>query len=84
MARQAAKRRDRRCCVRCGHAPAKRPSGDAAALRLWRAGRRKDRLEVNHRVPCEGRHASLSCFHHQNNLETLCVSCHAVHTRALR
>ena len=83
MARRAAKTRDRRTCVRCGHSPAKRPSGGGEALRAWRAGRRKDRLEVNHRIACEGRHASLSCSHHLDNLETLCVPCHAEHTRGL-
>ena len=83
MARRAAKQRDRRRCVRCGHAPVKRPSGGGAALRAWRAARLTDRLEVNHRKACEGRHASLSCSHHLDNLETLCVPCHAEHTRAL-
>lgn len=63
MARRAAKRRDRRRCVRCGVKP--------------------ERVEVNHRQPCLGRHGSLSCSHHLDNLETLCVTCHAEHTRAL-
>ena len=82
MARRAAKRRDRYRCVRCGHKPRARPK-DASALREWRAARPGDRLEVNHRVPCVGRHASLSCSHHLENLETLCVPCHQEHTRAL-
>lgn len=82
MARREAKRRDRWRCVRCGHKPAKRPVG-GMELRAWRARRRRDRLEVNHRAPCAGRHASLSCSHHLENLETLCVPCHAEHTRAL-
>lgn len=83
MARREAKRRDRRRCVRCGHAPLKRPKGGGPALAAWRAQRAKDRLEVNHRSACEGRHSSLSCSHHLDNLETLCVPCHAEHTRAL-
>ncbi len=90
-ARQAAKRRDRRRCVRCGHAPAPRPSargfasraGYLAALRAWRAGRPADRLEVNHREPCRGAHDVLGCAHHLENLETLCVACHRAHTRGL-
>jgi hypothetical protein len=84
MARRAAKRRDKRRCVRCGHAPDKRPAGGGEPLRAWRAQRRKNRLEVNHRTPCQGRHATLSCAHHLDNLETLCVPCHAEHTRSLR
>jgi hypothetical protein len=84
MARRAAKLRDKRTCVRCGHKPAKRPRGGGEALRLWRAARAADRLEVNHKAACEGRHGSLSCSHHLDNLETLCVPCHALHTAALR
>lgn len=83
MARRAAKRRDRWRCVRCDHAPAKRPAGGGSTLRAWRSARRKDHLEVNHRMACLGRHASLSCSHHLDNLETLCVPCHAEHTRSL-
>jgi hypothetical protein len=75
QARRAAKRRDKYRCVRCGHAP---PKG------LTRAQRRKDRLEVNHRVPCLGAHGTLSCAHHLSNLETLCVSCHRMSTAAQR
>ncbi|MBI3289035.1 MAG: HNH endonuclease [Elusimicrobia bacterium] len=74
LARRAAKRRDKYCCVRCGALPPPR----AAA----RALRRKGRLEVNHVKPCLGRHSALSCSHHLDNLETLCPPCHRVHTRA--
>lgn len=74
QARRAAKKRDKYRCVRCGHKPEKG---------LTRAQRRKDRLEINHRVPCLGRHGSLSCSHHLDNLETLCVPCHKRHTAAL-
>ncbi|NNN05611.1 MAG: hypothetical protein HKL90_06895 [Elusimicrobia bacterium] len=91
LARRAAKRRDRRRCVRCGAAPPPRPSArnfptrDAhrAALRAWRGRRRDERLEVNHILPCRGTHGTLSCRHHLDNLETLCVACHRRHTSAL-
>jgi hypothetical protein len=91
LARRAAKSRDRRRCVRCGKTSPKRPSARAfaargeflAAFRAWRAARKIERLEVNHRVPCVGRHGTLSCFHHLDNLETLCVPCHRLHTAAI-
>jgi 5-methylcytosine-specific restriction endonuclease McrA len=91
LARRAAKRRDRYRCVRCGRTAPKRPSAAAfpsradylAAFRAWREARRTGRLEVNHRVPCLGAHGTLSCSHHLENLETLCVACHRAHTAAL-
>jgi hypothetical protein len=45
-------------------------------MRSWRAGKAEQRLEVNHRQPALGAHGSLSCVHHLDNLETLCVACH--------
>lgn len=91
LARRAAKRRDKYRCARCGHVPVKRPSKRVpiapsaynAAMRAWRKARTRDRLEVNHRIPCNGRHGTLSCDHHLENLETLCVACHQEHTRAI-
>jgi len=91
VARRTAKRRDRYRCRRCGTRAPKRPAqaGFAsrtrylAALRDWRARKRIERLEVNHIVPCRGRHRSLDCAHHLENLETLCADCHKVHTSAL-
>ncbi len=91
LARRAAKRRDKHRCRRCGHSPPKRPAARAfplradylAAFRRWRAARRTERLEVNHITPCRGAHGTLSCAHHVDNLETLCVSCHREHTRGL-
>jgi hypothetical protein len=49
-------------------------------MRAWRAAKKSGRMEVNHRVPCRGKHTTLSCDHHLDNLETLCVACHLEHT----
>lgn len=92
QARHAAKVRDRYRCRRCGHAPPKRPTRSRfpvetaykAAMRDWRGGRTANRLEVNHRVPALGAHTRLSCLHHLENLETLCVDCHKGETAATR
>ncbi|MFI5346989.1 MAG: hypothetical protein ACHQ51_11505 [Elusimicrobiota bacterium] len=62
--------------------------------RARRAVRRRDKyrcvscgkagkLEVNHRIPCRGAHGMLSCAHHLDNLETLCVPCHRAHTSTI-
>jgi predicted nucleic acid-binding Zn ribbon protein len=91
-ARVAAKRRDKYRCARCGHVPPKRPSRTRfpvetdyrAAMRVWRAGRAANRVEVNHRLPALGAHGTLSCIHHLDNLETLCVECHKSFTAAGR
>lgn len=92
VARQTAKRRDRYRCRRCGTTAPKRPRATAfttrtrylAAMRAWRAAKRTARLEVNHVVPCVGRHGQLSCAHHLENLETLCPPCHRAATSAQR
>ena len=92
VARTAVKRRDRYRCRRCGARGPKRPSLATfasrpkylAAMRAWRAAKKITRLEVNHIDPAAGRHGQLSCVHHLDNLETLCMSCHKVHTSALR
>jgi hypothetical protein len=91
LARRAAKVRDKYTCRLCGGAPPKRPSRRALstekaykdAMRSWRAGRKKIRLEVNHREPCMGQHGTISCAHHLDNLETLCAACHREHTSAI-
>ena len=49
-------------------------------MRTWRAAKKTQRMEVNHRIPCRGKHSTLSCDHHLDNLETLCVACHKVLT----
>jgi 5-methylcytosine-specific restriction enzyme A len=92
VARQSAKRRDRYRCRRCGTRAPKRPTAASyasrpkylAAMRAWRAEKRTERMEVNHIVPCRGRHKALDCAHHLDNLETLCPPCHKEHTSALR
>lgn len=53
-------------------------------MRAWRAAKKTQRMEVNHRVPCRGKHGTVSCDHHLDNLETLCVACHLVLTVADR
>jgi hypothetical protein len=53
-------------------------------MREWRAGKPQNRLEVNHRRPALGAHGTLSCVHHLDNLETLCVACHRDTTSATR
>jgi 5-methylcytosine-specific restriction endonuclease McrA len=92
VARRLAKRRDKYRCTSCGTRAPKRPVKAAfktqaaylKAMRAWRAEKRVARLEVNHIVPCAGKHGELSCAHHLDNLETLCPACHKVHTAALR
>jgi predicted nucleic acid-binding Zn ribbon protein len=92
VARRTAKRRDRYRCRRCGASGPKRPTATAfrvharylAAMRAWRVAKRVARLEVNHVVPCVGRHGQLSCAHHLENLETLCLACHRAETATQR
>jgi hypothetical protein len=91
VARRSAKRRDRYRCRRCGARQPKRPAQSAhrtraaylAAMRAWRKAKLTSRLEVNHIEPCRGKHRSLDCAHHLDNLETLCLPCHKQHTSAL-
>jgi len=88
LARRAAKRRDNYRCRTCGAAAPKRPNkatfgtavGYRTAMRVWRAAKKTQRMEVNHRIPCRGKHGTLSCDHHLDNLETLCVACHRILT----
>lgn len=92
LARRAAKRRDKYRCRTCGVPAPKRPvrTGFAtlqayrAAMRAWRGAKKTQRMEVNHRIPCRGKHGTVSCDHHLDNLETLCIACHRVLTLADR
>ena len=40
--------------------------------------------EVNHIVPCKGKHGVWGCHHHQDNLEVLCKPCHQAETKRQR
>jgi 5-methylcytosine-specific restriction endonuclease McrA len=40
--------------------------------------------EVNHIVPCKGKHGTWGCHHHQENLEVLCRPCHLKETARQR
>ena len=70
IARERALYRDKRCCVKCG-----------ATDTAWDG---KTKLEVNHIIPLVGRGYSSSCFHHLDNLETVCKGCHVTITKAQR
>ena len=37
-------------------------------------------VEVNHIVPCRGKHGTWGCHHHASNLEVLCKPCHKIKT----
>lgn len=39
-------------------------------------GTATDTVEVNHIVPCKGKHGVWGCWHHTDNLEVLCKPCH--------
>ena len=78
----------------CSWCAAPLPKGRRMWCRARRAAKRRDKyacvrcgggrpIEVNHIVPCLGAHGTLSCAHHLENLETLCVPCHRVHTAAM-
>lgn len=41
-------------------------------------------VEVNHIVPCKGKHGIWGCHHHQTNLEVLCIPCHRIKTAKQR
>lgn len=35
-----------------------------------------EKVEVNHIVPCLGKHGVSGCHHHIDGLEALCIPCH--------
>lgn len=44
----------------------------------------KVKVQVNHIKPCKGKHSLAGCWHHLDNLETLCVECHKKETARQR
>ena len=40
--------------------------------------------EVNHIIPCKGKHGVWGCHHHADNLEVLCKPCHRAETNRQR
>lgn len=93
-ARREAKRRARYRCKTCGRGPRdhRRPKAAEfpdrrsylAAHAEWKAAVKAVRLEVNHVVPRNGGGYGPGCWHHQSNLEVLCVDCHRKVTAAQR
>ena len=80
-ARQAARRRSRWACERCGL----RPSVMRKNPDVHRAfSRRELRLEVNHIQPLVGAYRGVTCLNHQSNLEVLCHRCHVAVTSEQR
>lgn len=41
-------------------------------------------INVNHIEPVKGKHSQFGCWHHQTNLEVVCVDCHAMITTEQR
>ena len=41
-------------------------------------------VEVNHIIPCKGKHGTFGCHHHLDNLEVLCKPCHRAVTAEQR
>jgi 5-methylcytosine-specific restriction endonuclease McrA len=82
------KRRRRWCSDRCGQSfynnhhwnAARRAARKRDGYKCVQCGS-KEHLEVNHIVPCLGKHHEAGCWHHLSNLETLCHEHHVVVTR---
>jgi hypothetical protein len=80
-ARNAAKRRSKWACERCGFKPSvvrKDPEARASY------SRHELRLEVNHIQPLVGTYRGVTCLNHQSNLEVLCHRCHVAITNEQR
>lgn len=80
FASRAAIRRDGYRCVRCGHPGYGVVSAPIGTFTVEEA-RVMRQLEVNHRIPRNGRGYHNGCHHHQENLETLCKPCHSMETQ---
>jgi hypothetical protein len=84
-ARAARIKRDGYRCVRCNWADVlgrRGPQGVLFTLPL--DFDRSNWLEVNHRIPRNGRGYGAGCHHHQDRLETLCHRCHVKTTTRQR
>lgn len=46
------------------------------ALRELGEASKRAGIEVHHVIPCRGRHSIDGCWHHQDNLRSLCHDCH--------
>lgn len=58
--------------------------GRLAHWRCEECGEFTQAIEVNHVVPCKGKHSVWGCWHHSSNLELLCHACHVAKTRLQR
>lgn len=90
QARFEALRRDEYKCVKCGwpegvdqsicpdcETPYVRPRFETTRWCIpCRKSAGRGPLEVNHIIPRDGNKDDNSCFHHLENLETLCHACH--------
>jgi hypothetical protein len=54
------------------------------ARQMAETAHRQSQLEVNHRVPCLGKHKENSCAHHLDGLVVLCHRCHVIETNRQR
>jgi hypothetical protein len=80
-ARNAARRRAKWACEKCGFKPCQ-VRKDPQALTSFL--RHELRLEVNHIQPLAGAYRRLTCLNHQSNLEVLCHRCHLAITSEKR
>ena len=85
-------RRRRWCSDSCGRLAAQNHyfrQGRVRALRrdsftCQACGKRGTGMQVNHIIPCLGKHSLGGCWHHLDNLETLCKPCHQAETKRQR
>ena len=55
-----------------------------AYYRCAHCGINTQKIEVNHIIPCKGKHGTWGCHHHSDNLELLCHQCHVNETNKQR
>lgn len=81
FAQAEALKRDDYKCKRCGHQGGESYTDRGGKQHHYRRGHG---MEVNHIKPLVGRGYHNGCVHHQENLETLCHTCHVSVTKAQR